>query len=147
MVRTTRRAAAAAADQTVKDASLPNSKSKQCVSKKRVADKENVTQNENQPALQKEAKPSAKQTKQSALATSMFKLLDEAQTAVGKHGRCVHAFHKLCASCPDGVLGVMGDFLPAVDRVLIVLKKEPAVDRLVKFLSALVTASEQGPRP
>ena len=68
----------------------------------------------------------------------MFRVLGECQGSVAAHNRGLTSMMKVMEK-----LGSMEDFMkifiPALNRILVVFKREPAVERLVKFISVLAT--------
>eukprot|EP00002_Diphylleia_rotans_P037999 TRINITY_DN8572_c0_g2_i1.p1 TRINITY_DN8572_c0_g2~~TRINITY_DN8572_c0_g2_i1.p1 ORF type:complete len:993 (+),score=229.17 TRINITY_DN8572_c0_g2_i1:107-3085(+) len=71
-------------------------------------------------------------------------LLNEAQQSVANHARLIPHLKSLHSTDPHGVLSFL---LQAIDRVLIVDKKEPTVDKMIEFFIAYATfSSEEHPQ-
>ena len=69
----------------------------------------------------------------------MAKVLDDAQRSVASHTRCLASMCKLYRQNPKGFLP---ELTPYLNKILLVFKKEPSIDRLLSFISAFVTQAD-----
>ncbi len=69
----------------------------------------------------------------------MAKILDDAQRSVASHTR---SFASLCKLYRQDTKDFFNQFVPHLNKILVIFKKEAAVDRLVSFISAFATRSD-----
>lgn len=70
-----------------------------------------------------------------SLAETICRGLEEAQSTVASHSRLLVAFYALYEKIPDPVT-FFEAFFPPFSNVLLVYKREPAVERVVSFVTS-----------
>ena len=66
-------------------------------------------------------------------------ILEDVQKTFATHRRCVKALRKIQSNDPQKFTK---DFIPYLNRILVVFKREPAVERLIQFIVNFSTFSE-----
>ena len=72
---------------------------------------------------------------------TIIDVFDESQRSFGNHKRCQKAFVKLYQTEGDKLIDQL---FQCVKRVLVVYKREPAVERVVDFVSTSLSTLEDG---
>jgi condensin complex subunit 3 len=71
-------------------------------------------------------------------------VLNECQKTFAVHRKCLKALRKIQSQDPKKFIK---DFVPYLNRVLVVFKREPAVERVVQFVVNFATYTEGNSRP
>lgn len=75
---------------------------------------------------------------------SIADVLNECQKTFAVHRKCIRALRKIQTQDPKKFIK---DFVPYLNRILVVFKREPAVERVVQFLVNFATFSEENSKP
>ncbi len=75
---------------------------------------------------------------------SIADVLNECQKTFAVHRKCIRALRKIQSQDPKKFIK---DFVPYLNRVLAVFKREPAVERVVQFVVNFATYAEENSKP
>ena len=115
--------------QTVKQKKLPNTKVK-------------VSKNKNDKKGQQKNDDGKCESAAVSKLSAMGKLFNEAQHSFTTHNQSISILRKLHQSAQtekNGKINFTKEFISHVDRVLLVFKREPAVERLIEFIASYST--------